>query len=279
MTDHLPVDPKVEARDRAVYALGHDPQEWERLKSQAAELRSYALFLLDQVHLQEGGSAIDLGCGPLGILDLLSARVGPTGRVVGLDSNAELVAIARELTEGRAEVVLGDARQTGLPSSSFDLVHGRTLLINVVNPEEVAAEMARLARPGGYVALQELDAVLISHPAHPAVRRLEELLQAAFMQQGVGGPHIGRRLPEILRRAGLVDVEFEVRADAYPPGHTKRALIPDLVRIVRPKLVERGLASERELDDLDREARAHFADPDTVTVPHLFFLAWARKAP
>jgi len=51
----------------------------------------------------------------------------------------------------------------------------------------------------------------------------------------------------------------------------------DLVRVMRPKIVTRGLASEAELEALDTAARRHLTDPDTLIVPNIFFLAWARK--
>lgn len=53
------------------------------------------------------------------------------------------------------EVMTADAGRTGLPTASFDLVHTRTLLVNVPDPAAVAAEMVRLAKPGGWVASME----------------------------------------------------------------------------------------------------------------------------
>jgi ubiquinone/menaquinone biosynthesis C-methylase UbiE len=54
--------------------------------------------------------------------------------------------------EPSATDVAADARRTGLPSSTFDLAHARTLLVNVPEPAEVLAEMVRLARSDGWVA-------------------------------------------------------------------------------------------------------------------------------
>jgi trans-aconitate methyltransferase len=59
-----------------------------RLQRQAEELAADSAALLDRVGRRPGQSAIDLGCGPRGILDLLAGRVGPAGRVVGLDAAA-----------------------------------------------------------------------------------------------------------------------------------------------------------------------------------------------
>jgi hypothetical protein len=46
---------------------------------------------------------------------------------------------------------------------------------------------------------------------------------------------------------------------------------------MRPKIVERGIASEQELDDLDQAVREHLSDPHTLVMPNLLFLAWGRK--
>ena len=46
---------------------------------------------------------------------------------------------------------------------------------------------------------------------------------------------------------------------------------------MRPQVLEMGLASEAELDELDAAARAHLDDPHTLVMSHPFFLAWGRK--
>ena len=103
-----------------VYALGRDPGESARLQRQSEELRSDSTALLDRVGLGPGQSAIDLGCGPSGIIELLAERVSPGGRVVGLDADPAHVAMARELARqrglGNVDIVAAHARRTGLPA-------------------------------------------------------------------------------------------------------------------------------------------------------------------
>jgi hypothetical protein len=74
-----------------------------------------------------------------------------------------------------------------------------------------------------------------------------------------------------------VDVGVEAKADIYPVGHSRRTVRLDLMRSMRPKILERGIATEQELDDLDRAAREHLGHPDTLVMPHLLFLTWGRK--
>jgi ubiquinone/menaquinone biosynthesis C-methylase UbiE len=265
----------------AVYALGRNPAESARLQRQSDELRPESIALLDRIGPLPGQSAIDLGCGPSGILDLLSAAVSPGGRVVGLDADPAHVAMARRYAaqHGLAdvEVVAADARHTGLPAGSFDLVHARTVLVTIPEPAEVVAEMVRLAKPGGWVAGQEPDTeYFICYPALPEWDRLREIFHASFGRSGAD-LHIGRRLTELYRDAGLEEVELVAHAGVYPVGHSRRTILPDLVRSLSPVIIELGLTDERGLASLDRAVREHLADPRTIMVSHLLFAAWGRK--
>jgi ubiquinone/menaquinone biosynthesis C-methylase UbiE len=266
-----------------VYALGRDPGESARLQRQSEELRPYSAALLDKTGIAPGQAAIDLGCGPAGIIDLLCERVSPGGRVVGVDADPAHVAMATQFAAARqlpgVEIIEADARHTGLPAGSFDLVHARTLLVTVPRPEEVVAEMVRLARPGGWVASLEPDAEhTLCYPAHPAWTRLHEIFHPAFARNGAD-LLIGRRLTELYGAAGLESIGVEARAGVYRAGDSRRSVLPDLVRSVRPVILELGLAHERELDELDRAVRRHLDDPRTLVMPHMSFLAWGRKPP
>ncbi len=237
--------------------------------------------MLDHTGLQPGAATLDLGCGPRGTIELLSRRVGPTGRVTGIDINPVHVALARKLVLeaglGNVEVLQGDARRTGLPSATFDLVHARLLLINIPGPEEVVAEMARLTIPGGWIVIEEADAALhVCYPPHPAWDRLTEVFHAAYRSDGAD-LFVGRKVAAMLRHAGMIDVGAEARADVYPHGHSRRTIHPDLVVAMRDKIIERGIADSEELEKVDAEVRAHLSDPDTLILPHLYFLAWGRK--
>ena len=265
----------------AVYALGSSLGESARLQRQAEELAADSAAMLDRVSLRPGQAAIDLGCGPRGILDLLAGRVAPAGRVVGLDADPAHAAMAAEFAATRGlssvDIITADARSTRLPAGSFDLVHARTLLVNLPDPDAVAAEMMRLAKPGGWVASIEPDTEhTLCYPPHPAFHRLCEIFTVAFRRNGAD-PWIGRRVPELFRQAGLADVGMEAKAQMYPHGNSRRTIRLDLVRSMRPQVLEMELASAAELDELDTAARAHLDNPHTVVIYGLLFLTWARK--
>jgi len=87
------------------YLLGDSAAELEHLVAQAAVYADEARQLLDRVPLADGSAVLDVGCGVLGVLDLLRERVGPTGRVVGVDREPRMVAAARGLAEQRGLTV------------------------------------------------------------------------------------------------------------------------------------------------------------------------------
>lgn len=265
----------------AVYSLGSSTGESSRLQRQADELLAANTALLDRTSLGSGGTAIDLGCGPRGILELLSERVGPSGRVVGVDADPAHVAMATDMVAtrklGNVEIVQADARNTGLQSSSFDVVHARTVLITLPEPAEVVREMVRLAKPGGWVLSFEPDCESsICYPAHPAYERLVDMFAPVFTRNGADW-RIGRRVAEVYRSTGLLDVQVEARADVYPHGHTRRTVRVDLIRSMQPHVVELALATETELNELSAAALTHLDDPDTVVMPHISFLVSGRK--
>jgi SAM-dependent methyltransferase len=274
-------DPEPGQDANALYALGSSPGESARLQRQADELAVDSAALLDKVRLRPGQSAIDLGCGPRGVLDLLAERVSPGGRVVGLDADPVHTAMAADFAAERrlsgVETMTADARSTGLPPGSFDLVHARTLFINLPEPAAVAAEMARLARPGGWVADMEPDTEhSLCYPPHPAFDRVTEIFRVVFSRNGADIA-MGRRVPELFRQAGLADVEVEARVQMYPPGNSRRTVRLDLVRAMRPMILEMEVATGAELDELDAALRPHLTHPDTITMSGLLFLTWGRK--
>jgi SAM-dependent methyltransferase len=264
------------------YLLGYRDAEQLRLQRQAEQLSGEAAWLFDRLGPLEGSKVVELGCGPRGYLDALSERVGPGGTVVGVERNAEAVRLARQLVAERGldnvQLVHGDARTTGLPGARFDLAAARLVLINVPRPEQVIAEAVRLVRPGGMVAFHEGDA--LSHVCDPPLEawtRIRGLLRRYAEINGID-LFLGRRLPRMLREAGLVDIR--ARPIVYvddESGEPRRSILLDFVDNLRDRLVAQELISRAELDRMQDELRRHLEDPGTVVVSHLFIQAWARK--
>ena len=268
-------------QDQRLYLLGHSSDEERRLSRQAEELRLESARLLDRIGMQEGSRAIDLGCGPQGVLDLLSERVGATGHVTGVERNRESLTTARRFVADRAlqnvTLLEGDATATRLPEASFDLVHARLVLVNVPHVEAVVREMVRLARPGGVVASHEAD--YLPHRCDPALRAWDRLFEVFREYSAAGGIDlfVGRRTHRLFREAGLTDIEVIPLIHVYPKGHNRRMIFYQFLENVRDRILEQELIAESEFCELMAELKEHLDKPDTLVISHLFFQVWGRK--
>jgi SAM-dependent methyltransferase len=265
------------------YLLGYRRTEQERLERQADELAHESAWLFDQIGVGDGWRVVEVGCGPRGCLRLLSERVGARGRVVGVERNDEQVERARQFVADNrltnVEVLHADARSTGLPEGTFDLATARLVLVNVPEPEQIVAEMVRIVRPGGVVALHEADSTTQRcDPPLFAQTRLLQVLSTYAEMNGIDRS-IGTRVPRMLRDAGLVEVRVNPLVHAYPPAHGRRMMVLEFVENARSRILDKNLIGEGEFNELTADLKRHLEDPGTLVVSSLFIQAWGRIPP
>ncbi|GAA3058690.1 methyltransferase domain-containing protein [Rhizobium viscosum] len=263
------------------YLLGHGEAESRRLLEQTELLVPEAERFVDRLKVTRGARVVDLGCGPRGLLDILAARVGIQGQVIGVERNAVFAEAARRLIAAErianVEIVEADAKASGLPSGAFDLVTARLVLVNVPEPERIVAEMAGLVRPGGIVASYEADfGVLLCDPPSQAWDRSLEIYAAYAETHGVD-LFIGRKTHRLLRDVGLVEIEVSPIVNIYPPGHARRTILLDFVTNCSDALIHEKFADESELNDLIAALRYDLADPGRLVTSHLFYETIGRK--
>jgi arsenite methyltransferase len=128
------------------------------------------------IDLQEGQTVLDLGSGG-GIDVLLSARrVGPSGKVYGLDMTSEMLELARENQRKagatNVEFLKGDIQAIPLPDNSVDVVISNCVINLAPDKKKVLEEAFRVLRPGGRLAVSD---VVVRGEVSPAVRRDMEL--------------------------------------------------------------------------------------------------------
>ena len=258
------------------YPIERREGEIERLRIQAEAMAPDSAVMLDRIGVGPGWHCLDLGCGPGGITGLMSERVGPSGRVVGLDADPVFVEHARRQAPATLEFVVGNAYRSNLPTGGFDLVHMRFVASTAGEPEALLSEAIRLARPGGTVALQEPDmATLNCYPPHPAWDRLRSALVGAFASVGAD-ISLARRLFGLARQAGLEDVQYRPFLLGVRSTDPMVDYLPSTVASLRRTIIDRGLMAAGELDTAIAECRAHLRDPGTVFTTYTVAQAWGR---
>ena len=238
----------------ARYLLAGQESELERLSLQSRVWEPAGERLLARLGDGSGLRALDVGCGVLGWLRLLSEWAG---EVVGTDVDEASLAHARALGLPNVQIVRDDLFASELEPASFDLVHARFQLAPLGRAEQQLAAYAHLLRPGGVLVLEDPDsASWRHHPGAPALAALVELILQGFSAAG-GDFDAGRRLPGYLRALGI-EPELDAHVVALPPGHPYLRLPLQFAASLRPRLLE--LVAEPELDRLLEDASAELED-------------------
>lgn len=206
--------------------------------------------------MSRGAHVLEVGCGSGVVLRDLAALVGASGRVVGIDPSRTCVAAARTLcgaVAGRARITIrqGDGMRLPFRASRFDAAFAVTVVLHVADPLALAREMTRVTRAGGVIGLQDQDfgTVAVTHPDRDLTDQIFRGVAARIYEE----PHSGRRLPGLLRAAGLDDVRLlaDVYQDTEMEPYTKTFLERRAENAVRFGIVDEATA-ERWLDGFNR---------------------------
>jgi ubiquinone/menaquinone biosynthesis C-methylase UbiE len=192
------------------YILDGADEDLRRLVGIAHAGADMARAAFRTIGVQEGWSAIDCGCGPLGALAVMSEMVGPSGRVGGVDFNEPAVQKARSVVSSlglsNVEVVAGDIydmEPTNL-GGRFDVAYTRYFLMHQADPVATLRKIAGLLRPGGWLIAQEAlrTPPPRSHPDLDALGVYWELVYQLLDRAGVPFGSV-EDLPRSARAAGF----------------------------------------------------------------------------
>ncbi len=157
------------------------------------------------IELQPGQTVLDLGSGG-GIDVLLSAkRVGPSGKVYGLDMTDDMLSLARENQRKagatNVEFLKGTIEAIPLPDNSVDVIISNCVINLSVDKDAALREAFRVLRPGGRFAVSD---VVIRGDAPPEVRRSMELWVGCVAGALRDDDYVSK-----LQAAGFMDVELD----------------------------------------------------------------------
>ena len=246
------------------YLMAGQSSELERLQLQSRVWEPAGRDLLARLPPGSGWKALDVGCGVMGWLRVLSEWVGGGGAVIGSDTDDRMLANAGAFIESESlsnvTLIKDDLFASKLPDQSFDLVHSRFQIAPLGRAAEQVAAYARLVRPGGWIVLEDPDlASWRINPRAAAAERLISLIDEGFRVAG-GNFNSGRELPDFLRGVGG-EPRVEARIVALPPGHPYLRLPLQFAASLRPRL--EAIVGQNALNDLIREVEAELERPGT----------------
>jgi ubiquinone/menaquinone biosynthesis C-methylase UbiE len=242
--------------------------------------------MLAAVDLNPGAHVLELACGTGGVGIAAAERLRGTGQVVLSDVVPEMAAIAGERARqrglGNVRLSTLDLEQIAEPDCAFDAALCREGLMFAVEPQRAAAEIHRVLRPAGRLA------VAVWGPQHdnPWLGLVFDAVASVtgfpVPPPGIPGPFAlgdAGRLHQILVDAGLVDVTIEeiatpLRSASFDAWwHRTRAVAGPLTAMLA-RLDERTTA---DLEDHLRKGAAPYTSDLGLDLPGLTLLASARR--
>ena len=269
---------RSEAAGRPGYAIEGGRADADRLARQARVMAPATADFLTRVGVAPGWRCLDVGCGGGQVTIALARAVGPSGRVVGIDTDEDVLQIARRTAQRagvRAEFISADASEP-LERDAFDLVYARLVLSHLADPVGALSAMRAAVRVDGRVAVEDLfTGTLRSDPPSRALDRLQDVYSATVRAHG-GDPTIGPRLWALLTVAGLEDVS-EVTVENPMERVEDKLFLAELVDTMREGMLASGAATPSELDEIRAGVESAARDPLRVFHQARIHQVWARR--
>jgi len=266
------------------YPFTTDSSEHDRLLAQGTLIDPLTRGVLQEAGLGPGMRVLDLGSGAGNVARIAADLVGPTGHVVGIESDPATVELARHATDAsypsNVEYRVGDIQKLDGIDDAFDAVVGRLVLMYVTDAAATLRRAASRVRPGGVVCMQEIDVAYRwvgggTTPLWDAAHRwVNETLETA----GADG-RLGPRLFTAFRAAGLSGPELRMEAVAAGGPDAPAWGWANIIAGLLPLMERLGVTTRTEVDPTtlaDRllaDALAH----DACVIGPIMTGAWVRR--
>lgn len=253
---------------------------YDRLKILARAWAASTAALLDRVGVTAGQAGLDFGCGGGDVTFEIARRVGPAGRVVGIDIDAVKLELARreatQLGLGNVEFRHGSAYEWA-EAEPYDLVYCRNFLQHLSRPAAMLQTMWAALRPGGALVVEDVEfSAAFCDPPNQWHQFWLDTYQAVLRSHG-GDPAAGRKLHRLFAAAGIVsplNVTVSQRADLVDEYKRMPALT---VAATAEAIVADGIASAEKVAEAVARLEEYAADPTTMVGSPRMFQVWSRK--
>jgi len=234
---------------------------------------------LEMLGVSPGWKCLDVGAGYGSITAWLANRVGPQGKIVATDIRSELHRDTSDNIEVRQHNILTDE----LECDYYDLVHCRSVLTFVGEPEKALSNMAKALKPGGWLLIEELDILTIppfdtNNPDADFYYR--------FMHKGSGiqlrlkyiDVEFGRNVRWLVEQLGFQDIGCEGITLIVRGGEPWAKMEAMTYKTIAERLKDELIEEEKKLieEGFDK-VQSLLDNPSFYYVCSPLFCAWGRK--
>ena len=265
------------------YVHARDANEYQRLRDQASMWQRATEEVLDRVGLKPGMNCLDVGSGPGSVMRLMGNRVGPQGRVTGIEIDRQLgaQALADLRAQGGAQFDVIGANVLELdtvPGAPFDLTFCRLFLMHMQDPVAALEKMSFWTKPGGVLVAQEFDFGAIAvEPLCPAMAEFNRLFEGVFRGHG-RNLRAGRQLPAQFEAAGLGVPDGTLADVKYLPLKDMAAMLIGVYQGLFASAAELGIADPVRAEQFKADMADAGADGRYYCLTPILIAAWKRVA-
>jgi SAM-dependent methyltransferase len=189
--------------------------------------------------LNPGEVVLDLGAGAGFDVFLAAKRVGPRGKVYGVDMTPEMISQSRNIASKNGyqnvEFLLGEIEHLPLPNSTVDVIISNCVVNLSTNKTNVFDEAFRVLREGGRLAISDMVAY---KPLPPEMVNNKELYCNC-----ISGAITINELKNILTRAGFTNIQIEPQEnsrmfikDWVPGSDAENYVVSAKIKAIKPKV-------------------------------------------
>ena len=231
--------------------------------------------LLESLPLPSPSRCLDVGCGMGETTRQLAGKLDNGVELIGVDQDPNLIEVARSVSgaaEGKITFQQGDAAHLSFEDQTFDFVFARYLLHHLDQPQVVLAEMLRVCKSGGIVAVQEPDcAKQYCYPESWAYEKIPDIYSRVF-----ANPFIGRQLYSLFQQLDCPSPHIDVMTIAGVNVELRRSYRM-VMEAIGPVLIEKGILDAQELQELGEELRRVEEQDDVLCVWSPTFSVWVNR--
>jgi ubiquinone/menaquinone biosynthesis C-methylase UbiE len=258
-------------------------EETARLEAQSKVMSGLLEKELEILGLKSGLKVLDAGCGTGAVTRRMATKISPA-EAQGIDIDPLFIDEARKLAakEGinNIKFTVGDADNLEFDGGVFDVSYCRLLLMHVKNPVKTVAELKRVTKRGGVVAVSDNDdGGVIVYPELPKIMDVFSKC-GRLANARVEDRYIGRQLFSILSQAGLGPIAiypFPSYATQQNPEMLKLLIsVPfQILELSKETMMKQGLLTAEDYAEAMKEVQMFLAHPGAF-VMGVTFLAVGR---
>ena len=246
-----------------VFQATEEPRELVRLQMLERIFDAGTQRRMLATGLTTGWHCLEVGAGAGSIVRWLEQRVGPSGKVVALDTNPRFL---RGSSSSTIEIMQGDICDMELPLATFDLVHARYVMIHIAEYRKAFERMLRCVKPGGWVVIEEPDfqaarAVTGPEESRLSFGRVTDAIERMFTSLGMDYA-LGAQLPALFQEYDLSHLTVEHEGHLSAGGAMVAQLMKLSAEQLRDKYVATGKVTEADIEQYCRLAD----DPDAWAI-------------